>query len=154
GAGQADRPEEQHALAVDGGEEGAGGEGRLGRQLRPEGRRDQIGFAVLLQLDDGGLEAVGVVGGDADEPRLVRLAAGDGGGRLLDGSRGGEVIRQPQGGRVEGVGGRAGGGAGRRLVVRQRDGAGGLLQLLAVVGSGLPVVGRGGFRYGRIAVHL
>jgi hypothetical protein len=77
GAGQADRPDEDDALAVGGGQELAGGEGGLGGQFGPEGGGHEVRLALLLQFQHGRLQAVALVGVDADEPRLVQLADGD-----------------------------------------------------------------------------
>ena len=94
GAGQSNRPKEQDALPVDGGEEGTAGKRRLCGQPRPEGAIDKVGFPIFLQFDDGRLQVVGRIGMNADEPGFIRLADGDSEQRFLDADAPGEVAGQ------------------------------------------------------------
>src|SRR5262249_51562176 len=93
GAGQSNGPQKEDALAVDRREQRARREGRFGGQGWPQGRRDQIGFAVLFQLDNGGLRASSFVRVNGDKLAFVGLANRHGEQCFLDAHAGREVLR-------------------------------------------------------------
>lgn len=80
----------------------------LAGQLGPQVSLHKVYLAVYLVLEHAGFESPIFTRADPDELVPVCLPAGDGRRHFLDANRAGKVLRQPQRGRVERVGGRIG----------------------------------------------